>query len=473
VVVNSGSAVASTGNASSFARAISLIGNNSTLVNSGSAAAFGGGGNSTAIVLFGTNDTLTLLPGSRIIGPIALAKAGDTVNIVSGHDIASLLTFGTVAGGSFGVGLAGQTINVTGGAPVVINGNQIATLDPTAFALQDRVLMDFTGAASSAIDSRFAEMGSGSGSSTGMSVGYAADTNASAVPFPLKAKAPATDRTTVVWAKAFGGGRSQDADGPDLKASNELADGVLGADWAVNGLLRAGLFGGGGAGRLAVDMNSQTVDTNYGFGGGYGRLDWGGSFLDLKVWGGGSQSSSTRQVANNLAPNGMESATASYNGAFFTPEVAYGRRVLLGDGLLLTPAARLRYVAGWFDGYTESGSAQALTVASRTVQDLEERLEVTVSNTSRATWGQPIDAHATIGVVGIERIGGDAVNGTLIGAPLSFIVPGESAVAGGYLATGFDWHVNASTSVFTGAEATVYSDKSRTGVARGGLRVQY
>lgn len=238
-------------------------------------------------------------------------------------------------------------------------------------------------------------------------------------------------------------------------------------------MLRVGLFGGGGAGRLAVDMNSQTVDSSYGFGGTYGRFDWGGSFLDLKLWGGGSQNSSTRLIANNLVPNGLESATASYSGAFFTPEAAYGRRVLLGDGVLLTPAARLRYVAGWFNGFTETGSAQALTIGSRTVQDLEERLEVMVSNTARGTWGQPIDAHATIGIVGIERLGGQGVSGALIGAPLSFVVPGESAVVGGYLATGVDWRIYASTSVFASAEATVYSDKSRTGVARGGLLVRY
>jgi hypothetical protein len=58
-------------------------------------------------------------------------------------------------------------------------------------------------------------------------------------------------------------------------------------------------------------------------------------------------------------------------------------------------------------------------------------------------------------------------------APLSFTVPGQAAVAGGYVGSGFDLRINTVTNIFAAFEGTIYSDKSRSGTARGGVRVRF
>jgi hypothetical protein len=90
----------------------------STITNSGTIIGIDG----TAIALGSNADTLTLLPGSRILGAIDMGGGNDVVNFVSGGGVAQLVTLNNFTG----------TINTSGVGPVVHNANQIATLDPTS-----------------------------------------------------------------------------------------------------------------------------------------------------------------------------------------------------------------------------------------------------------------------------------------------------------------------------------------------------
>ncbi len=90
-----------------------------------------------AIQFSGNPDTLTLLPGSTIIGVINLGGGGDTVNFHGGNHN---LRFDTLTGAT-----------VTGTTPFVVSGNRAAAIDVTPFALEDRAVMDFSRAVSSAI----------------------------------------------------------------------------------------------------------------------------------------------------------------------------------------------------------------------------------------------------------------------------------------------------------------------------------
>jgi hypothetical protein len=476
-LVNSGTIAGSTGIVAGGA------GSGWTFTNSGAVVGSGG-----VAIDFRTSsaDTLTFQPGSRIVGDIILGTAGvpDTVNIHTGRDVAWLLTFGCSACGG-GIVSTGSTVNVTGGAPYVISGNQIATLDPTAFAMQDRTLTDFTGAISSLLASRFGEFASSSAGGAGPlafapASGVADGTNAAfgkiaALAYAEGGKmadAAATDRVSgiTVWSKAFAGARHQDADGPSLAATNTVYGGVLGLDKDVAADLRLGAFLGAGTGRLDVDANSQTVKTDYAFGGVYGRFDRSSHFLDFAVSTGHAANDSSRAVADNIAPAGLETATASYGAWFVSPELAYGLRVPLDNKVTLTPTARLRYMAGFFDGYSETGSAQNLSVSARTVQDLEERFELALSQVDRLRGDAWVKTRVTLGVLGLERLGSTTMDTILIGQNLSFAAPGQDTAAGVYGGIGFDYAVTGRVTAFTAFDGTVMTDKSIAGTVKGGLR---
>jgi len=103
---------------------------------------------------------------------------------------------------------------------------------------------------------------------------------------------------TAVWSKAFVGARHQQAEGPNLAANTLAYGGAIGIDKFVSADRRVGVFIGAGTGKLKVDLNSQTVDTDYVFGGAYSRAYWNAAFLDVAVTAGrvgGSRDQHQRQ----------------------------------------------------------------------------------------------------------------------------------------------------------------------------------
>jgi outer membrane autotransporter protein len=240
---------------------------------------------------------------------------------------------------------------------------------------------------------------------------------------------------------------------------------VIGVDRQVRPDLLIGAFAGGGIGRLSVELNSQSIDTDYATGGVYGRFDWVSHFLDFTLQGGATTNKSKRLV---LTDTGSETATASYDSWYISPEIAYGRRYHFANGYTLTPLGRIRYLAGTFDGYNEAGSAQNLVVNRRTLHDLEERAEVELSKITGVGAGSfRTNVHG--GLIALQRLGNPTINTVLIGQDLSFTTPGKASSAGVVAGAGFDFRATERMSLFGAVEATVMSDGSRTAAGKAGL----
>ena len=182
---------------------------------------------------------------------------------------------------------------------------------------------------------------------------------------------------------AFGGVRKQWRTAPLQEATDSAIGGALGVDRQIAPDLKLGVFAGGGTGRAAGDSSSQSADTDYVFGGGYGRYEWAAQFLDVILYGGHAHNSTSRTVVSNAAAGGVETATRQIRRALHQP----GHRLWVARavGCELHAArltARLRYVGGFFDGYSETGSAQRTSrsaAARSTTSSQRFKLDVTRS----------------------------------------------------------------------------------------------
>ena len=447
-------------------------GGRAAIYNSGFINNFGG----IAVEFFGSGpDKLVLFPGSLIVGAINLDPTHDTTIKFKGGN--HNLTFNTLAGAT-----------AKGKIPFAVHGNQAAAVDPTLFSVTDALLMDFTRSLTSLVATVSPNIEYGGGralpyaAATGAAWGeqifgniqgqsaYAAD---AAV---FKAPPVGYADGTVIWARAFAGERIRDAEGVLLRNDNRYYGAALGGEKQVRPNLWLGAFIGGGSTKTKVDVTLDSADNDLGFAGVYGRTAWGASFLHASLHGGFTGSSTTRYVNNNLLPNGIEIARASYDGWYVSPEVTIGHHFALGHVWnayhTVTPSLQVRYLYASFDGYTETGTTAPLSAGTRTVENVEERAELKFTRTTMLSPQTALMLNVFGGGLGVQRIGGTAIGASLLGQPIPFATPGEDTVWGGFGGGGFEVrHLN--VAAFASAEYLALSDDSTVVSGKAGVRVGF
>ncbi len=280
----------------------------------------------------------------------------------------------------------------TSGSPFVVSGDQIVVIDPNEFTGSELFANDLS-------RSVFDILG---------------NTNTR---IPLINREHETERN--LWISGFGGQNQ-------VSGTSVLQDryaGIMGgADFAFANGAQLGLFGGYASGELTLDKSSYTRTSSSIFAGGQYYRDLGSNFIRAAIFGGQLRSDGdNRQVFNNLAAGGVETAfAAEHDGYFISPSIEVGTRFdnLLANKPLLA-SLQLSYLHLSEDGYTETGIASPITVDDSQSDYLNARAQVTLPH--EFSLGASPDAllELTAGIDGQFTLGDAARKATVLGSEIT------------------------------------------------------
>ncbi len=324
----------------------------------------------------------------------------------------------------------------TGGNPFVVSGTQIAVLDRTAFANEDRA-------------------------------GYALMAGVDNVLAGVLDDAE-DDKRSRIWAVALGNYAVLDG-GALLKADQSLAGGLAGATFRATPALSLGFFGGGATAEFETDIGTSSIETDYGVAGVYGRYAFSQLVIDFSLTGASSSSDTVRIIAND--PNGRvrETAHADYDGWIVSPAIGAGWIMPAADGWLIVPAVHVRGQFNALDGYTETGSSADATVAARDLDHVEGRFEVGFRKDFPDAGFSALTVRAKAGVSVVERFGDRDVDARLLGTAVTFASGMEETETGAYGSIGFDAVLTPGVALFADTEMLL-TDQAQSIAGFVGLR---
>lgn len=347
---------------------------NTTIINSGVL----GSSQHLAIDSLGTNTTLSLLRGSRILGGIGAGSSPLNVQIEKGLNLRLNLS-----SGSFG--------NVSSDTPYVVVGHSLATADRTPFTLQADVAADFSDVILNGIYHHRRGCCSCS---------------------------PFGDQRPSFWAAGLGSYRRRDEGKNYLGYENNQGGFLVGYDHPLLGGY-GGVAGGISFAKANIDYTDPSTEITDYFGAmSYEKEICCRTLLGLAVAVGYVNWESSRFIMNNLAQDGIEEAKSDFNGSFVTSELSLSSQFCV---LMCQPRLSFvgRYAGLFFGDYSEKGSGTNLFVKDRQVDLLTTRLECSLPWTFTSCTGRTC-FEPFIGVLGRFQVGGNNIDAQLLGESFSF-----------------------------------------------------
>lgn len=334
------------------------------------------------------NDVLNLLNGSIVIGALDFGNGNDgagganpddidVLNIETG--VSAVLDFADTGGtgqGDTDLESAPEIINYDGFSILLNGGTRLATIDPTIFAQQDRLLLNLNNYSLAQI--------------SGAKIGVAPD----------------PDMATL-WGKLYGG-VGHVAERTGTSAFQETDFGFIGGfENDLNAKSTFGLFAGTGLSNYTVRANSDHTGAESFYAGAHWRQQFDELIISAHVTAGAISNQTERHV------NG-EVANGAFWGQFFAPTLAVTMPLdaLDQNGYF---KAQIGYSFMQLDGYDETGGPAPLSVDARHISKLSVRGEV----------GAPIEMGGMqmnwrAGLDGVVDAGSSQVNATLLGTDVSF-----------------------------------------------------
>lgn len=408
----------------------------------GAAIAFDGGADS--------DDVLKLLTGSKVYGDISFGAGTDTLDFsgFSGNTVLRVYGFENINAGDrlYAYDQPSDTVAIV---------EKTGVIAPTA-----QVTQDIAAQIQSVIAGQLSTAITGSADEDDSALGYAA------APVPTAAAAAIEDAQVapsgVVWGSLIGGGSRDDLP----VALSSLFGGIVAGSHAqlVPGTT-LGIVGSYIGSSVDVNVGGQTVQSQTGVLGVYGKTEVNIAELNYSLIGGFANNHSQRNMLTLGVP---QTAVADYSSWFLAPSIGASLPVLSSDRGELKVAAQVGYIGGQVAGYTETGSGMNLIVGTQSVSLLDARLGLEATLDGGSTGFGETKFRAKGGIFLQSNMGGSSTPVTVLGQAQNVALAGTTNY-GLYAGAGLSIPVSSGINIDVSVDGQVGNDGMLSGAGKAGL----